>query len=119
MEEIGKLSGDVTAAQAGVALAPLLPKVLRELPGAVTEFVAVCCIPDHELKMMYGTPNVIKEEVERISTEIMFESKPDELLAAFGKFLGCLEVNALKNELAQVVTTFNDLMSQPQMQAPG
>jgi hypothetical protein len=115
LENIGGLGGeDVTATQAGLTLAPLLPKVLRQLPDAVRRFVAVCCIPDVRLRELYDEANGIKKEREEIEALLLFSARPSELAHAFGKFLGCLEINDLKNEIGQVVETFQGLMSQPQ-----
>jgi len=112
LESIGGLGENATATQAGLTLAPLLPKILKELPDAVRRFVAVCCIPDKELMELYGTPNGIAERVEEVERELLFTGKPSELTRAFGKFLGCLEIEDLKNEVSGVATTFQSLMGQ-------
>jgi len=114
LENIGGLGENVTAAQAGLTLAPLLPKVLKQLPGAVVRFVAVCCMADEDLMELYFTPNAIAEKREQIEAELLFKTTEKELVSAFGKFLGLLEINALKNELSQVVETFQGLMGQTQ-----
>jgi hypothetical protein len=116
LESIGGLGEDVSATQAGLTIAPLLPKVLRELPDAVREFVAVCCISDAELEELYDEPNAISMKVISVSKDLLFKSRPSELTHAFAKFLGCLEIEDLKNEIGQVVETFQGLMGQPQVQ---
>jgi len=114
LENIGGLGEDVTAAQAGLTLAPLLPKILRELPDAVRAFVAICCIADGDLLELYIVPNAIAERVQQVEGDLLFKCTESELIHAFGKLLGLLEINALKNEIGQVVETFQGLMTQPQ-----
>jgi len=101
-------------AQMGYAVAPLLPKMLKELPDAVGEFVAVCAIPKQRLSELYDEEGNIQAEVKVVRKDLLFNSTPTEITRALGKFLGCLRIEDLGNEMKQVAEVFRNLLVQEQ-----
>jgi len=115
LDSLAGLPEEPTAVQQLYVFAPLLPKLTKELPDAVREFVAVCSVPDKRLEELYDEQGGIAAEVQRQSKRLLFQSTAAEVTHALAAFLRCLEVEALKNELGQVAEAFSGLM-RPQEQ---
>jgi hypothetical protein len=114
LDNLGGLGENPSIAQMGYAVAPLLPKILKELPGAVGEFVAVCMIPKQKLCELYDEEGGIQAEKETVIKDLLFNSDPIETTHALAKFLSCLRIEDLGNEMKQVAEVFRGLTTQEQ-----
>jgi len=116
IDNLAGLGESPTMGQLVYAVTPLLPKILRQLPDKAREFVAVCCIPDSKLEELYDESGGIEAEVKSVSKHILFNSQPVEVTRALTSFIGCLQIEDLKNEMGQVAETFRSLTGQEEIQ---
>ena len=118
MDNLASLPENPSWGQLAIAVIPLLPKILRELPDAAGEFVATCAIPKQRLYELYDEEGGIAAEVRAMKKELLFESNPAEMTHAMAKFMACLRIEDLGNEVKQVLAVFQGLTGTEEPEQP-